>query len=210
MRKRKPIRRKASGTFKRKPIRVTSVLSFVNSSWKEFWFRKVGIEAADQISKESREFGTKVHELIECYLKTGNTDFSSIDASQDHMECADLVISWLKENKVKPLHIEVLLKDSSLNLIGHADLIAQIGNEIVVIDWKMSNSHRKEYVLQKAAYAHMAKPTLKLYVDKGITVRVDKETKALDVKEYTNLKKYWKIFRQCLDVYKYFYYKAND
>lgn len=184
------------------PIRVTEVLDFVNSKWKEHWWRKVGFEKADAVSKQSRELGTKVHKVIEDYL---NNCLEIEQHGELELELGDLVIQWLETNQIKPLYIEFTLEDKKLGLIGHVDLIAEYNKEPVVIDWKTSKKHGVEFALQKAAYAKMANKQLGLNIKKGITVRIDKEAKRLDVKEYENLvSKYWSIFLYCLKVYKYF------
>lgn len=187
---------------KKRPIRVTEVLDFVNSKWKEYWYRHVGFEKADRISKESREFGTKVHKIIEDHL---NGCLQIEDYSELELEVADLIIKWLEENNVKTLHTELELENPKLNLVGHADFIGELGSEAVVIDWKTSKEHRTEFPLQKAAYAKMANDKLGLKINKGITLRCDRENRVLDVKEYKKLvTTYWPQFLCCLKVFKIF------
>lgn len=185
-----------------KPIRVTEVLDFCNSAWKEWWWRSVGFKTADAIGKESAGIGTKVHKIIEDHLK-GCLVIEQHE--QDHLELAHLVIEWLQKEGIKPLYVEQTLEDKRLNLIGHTDLIAEKDGEHLIVDWKTSNKHRKEFPLQKAAYAKMANKQLKLNINKGITVRIDKETHVVDVRVYEDLvKKYWPPFLSCLKVYKFF------
>ncbi len=99
-----------------KLIRVTSVLSYVESAWKEYWWRSVGFEAADKISKESAEFGTSVHKLIETALTHSNTAF---DVSPESA-CAYKVIQFIYENQITPLigtwedSLEIEVKDTKL------------------------------------------------------------------------------------------------
>ena len=83
----------------KKLIRVTSVLDFVESKWKEYWWRKVGFEAADKISKDSAEFGTKVHKLIENLL----VNKGYLGAESNVLNCASKVTQYLEDNGIKPL-----------------------------------------------------------------------------------------------------------
>ena len=186
----------------KRPARVTEVLGFVNAAWKEYWYRSVGFEKADRVSREAREFGTRVHGLIEDYLVSKAVTFT---VNSDEEQCAKLIIDWLNKEEVKILYIEESLEDKKLNLVGHTDLIAEYKGEPVIIDWKMSKEHRTEYPLQKAAYAKMANAKFKMSINKGITVRVDKEKMELDVKVYEGLiKVYWPKFKSCLQVYRIF------
>ncbi len=199
--------------MKHKLIRVTSVLSFVDSQWKEFWWRKIGFDAADKISKESAEFGTLVHKKIEGALKGEITlDPESLEPSD---QCAVAVIMWLEQNNVKPLFetyeksLEIEVQDTELGLIGHFDYAANVNGIPTIVDFKTSNKMRKSFPLQKAAYAKMANKQFNVKIDDGITLRShwNKETKQVDFesKYYNNLmKKYWPGFKACLDVWKIF------
>ena len=195
------------------PIRVTSVLDFVESKWKEFWWRKVGFEAADKVSRESSEFGSKVHKLVEGVLKDELK--LSIESELPEDQCAIEIILWLDKNNVKPLFetyaksLEIEVKDEELGLIGHFDMAAEINGKPYIVDFKTSNKMRKSFPLQKAAYAKMANKMFGVKIDDGVTLRShwDKEKQTVEFEEkfYTNLiKKYWVKFKACLDIFKYF------
>lgn len=198
---------------KKKLARVTSVLSFVESAWKEYWYRKVGFEAADKVSRESAEFGTRVHQKIEGVLK--NTVVLNMDSQVPEDQCAIEVIMWLEQNKITPLFdtyeksLEIEVKDEKLGLIGHFDYAALIDNVPYIVDFKTSNKMRKSFPLQKAAYAKMAKKQLGVMIDNGITIRAhwnqEEQKVEFETKVYNDLmKSYWPRFKACLDVYKYF------
>ncbi len=198
-----------------KLIRVTSVLSYVESAWKEYWWRSVGFEAADKISKESAEFGTKVHGLVEGHFK-GNTILSCVLPEE---RCAFNIIDFIRGNSIEPLmgtwqeSMEIEVKDKRLGLIGHFDMAALVDGQPCIVDFKTSNKMRKSFPLQKAAYAKMANKQLGVKIDRGLTIRShwNKETQSVDfeVKYYDNLiKTYWPVFKKCLDIYKYFTRKS--
>ena len=199
----------------RKPVRVTTVLNWLESHWKEWWWRSVGFEAADKITKESSEFGTKVHLLIEGIL-TEEVNIN-IESEVSEEQCAIAVVLWLEQNKVTPAindnykdSLEVKVEDAKLNLIGHFDYIAKIDGVVYIIDFKTSNKMRKSFPLQKAAYAKMCG----IYANAGITIRShwNKETNKVDfeVATYPDLKPYWKVFKAALDCYKYFNYTEKQ
>lgn len=193
------------------PIRVTSVLGFVESAWKEWWWRKVGFEAADKITKESSEFGTSVHKLVENALLKNEEGVGS----PEELMCATRILDYIADNNIKPLlgtwekSLEIEVKDESLGLIGHFDMAALVNGEPCIVDFKTSKNMRKSFPLQKAAYAKLANKQLGLKIDRGITIRAHWNQELLDVdfevKEYNNLiKRFWPKFQACLTVWMYF------
>lgn len=207
---------------KYKLIRVTSVLSFVESAWKERWWRKIGFEEADKISKESAEFGTKVHSFVDASLTVELGGIIEIDRVNSAMvQCGSKIIKYLESNKITPWFktnkdsLEVEVKDTKLGLIGHFDYLANINGEPVMIDFKTSNKMRKSFPLQTAAYAKMANEMFSINITKGIIIRShwnkDKQEVEFEVKEYNNLvKKYWPKFKMCLAIWKYFNRADNE
>ncbi len=196
-----------------KLIRVTAVLDYVESKWKEYWWRSVGFEKADKISKDSSEFGTRVHKIVEDYLN--GWDVGEHWINNPEQQCAGQIIAWLRDNKVSPLFetytksLEVEVSDKKLGLVGHFDMAGIVEGRPCIIDFKTSNKMRKSFPLQKSAYAKMANKQFGVKIDTGITIRShwDKETKKVEfeVKYYPDLiKNYWPKFKACLDVYKYF------
>ncbi len=186
-----------------KLARVTSVLGWLNSSWKEYWWRKVGFAQADIVSRESQEFGKKVHKILEDYCKN---PIHAYDPNDNAERCAYLIVSWMQQQTTKVLYLEQELKDTKIGLIGHTDLLAEINGEQVVIDYKTSRKIDLSYALQLAIYADMANKNLGLHINKGIVLRVDKDPNAvpqLEVVEYNNLKPYIKIFKNGLLFYRY-------
>ncbi len=157
---------------KLKLVRVTQVLNFCESAWKEYWFRSIGFEAADKISKESAEFGTKVHKLVEQDL----LEPVGLEVTPEG-QCAAKILSYIKEYRIVPLFhvwpdsLEVEVSDKKLGLIGHFDMAALICGEAYIVDFKTSNKMRKSFPLQKAAYAKMANKMFGVKINKGLTIR---------------------------------------
>lgn len=203
----------------RKPVRVTAVLSFVESAWKEYWFRSIGFEAADKITKESSAFGTSVHKKIEQALK--NEIVLHPESNDPEDLCAVAAIMYLEEQGFKPLFdtydasMEIEVEDKDLGIIGHFDYAAIKNNRPYIVDFKTSKAMRKSFPVQKAAYAVMANNQLNSSIDDGVTIRVhwNKETQEVEVegKEYSGLTSfYWPIFKDCLSVYNYFNGRKNS
>lgn len=182
-----------------KYARVTEVLGWLCSNWLQYWWRKVGFQEADRIRDEATTYGKKVHKFIEDFVAHNKYPSSETVEGQR----AIVICRWLVENKVKPLGYEAEVKDTRLRLIGHFDLLGEIDGDKYLIDYKTSKKIDKTYVLQLAAYSYLTKKTLKMDVNKGIILRIDKESGELEVVRYENLKPFWAIFKAGYSFYRF-------
>ena len=201
-----------------KYTRVTTILDFINSSWKQYWIKSVGIAETDRISRESTEFGRQVHAIAENYLTGKIIEKTPTEREQF---CGDLLIRWCKEAQVKPLElegqkaVEVELKSETYGLIGHPDLICTFDKDstLFVCDWKTSKEFRLEYPLQLAAYAMMLKEQYGLVCNDGAIIRTPSDPNVMpqfETHEYHQLsEKYQGVFLECLDIYNYFSKKGR-
>lgn len=188
--------------------RVTTVLSFLDAAWKEHWLRKYGFEYCDKITKDSSEFGTHVHKIVETWLLKQTLPAGY---TQKEIEWATAIINWLAEHKAilltvdnKPC-LEFEVKDEKLKLIGHLDAVFIIDGENVLVDFKTTNDHRRSYPVQKAVYAKLLE-NYGVEVNKGLTLRVPRESEVAEVdpKWYPNLKKtYYPIWKAGFKFYQY-------
>ena len=193
-------------------VRVTDICGFVDMEWYKWWVKKIGVEEAERISKESTSFGTGVHTLVEGYLKPEGSKPDTHTMRQKF--CAGLIIKWMKEAKVKPLvmdgkpQIEVELISDRYMYRGHPDLIATIGGENWIVDWKTSKDARRGYALQMAAYANAFEEMTGIKINHGAIIRTPSDpnvTPQFEVHEVHNLRtRYFPVFLEALDLYKYF------
>jgi hypothetical protein len=102
-----------------------------------------------------RERGTRLHETLERILRREEPKIDPRDVPA--VQGARL---WLNEFKVKPLEVESFLINETLGYGGTCDLVAVIGGEVWLLDWKTSKSVAwpdgrvyDEFRLQLAAYA---------------------------------------------------------
>lgn len=175
-------------------LSVTQVLDLVlNKPFLAFWRGKIGNDEASRIQRESQEIGTQVHKLIEdSFMFAGRPKWSEITNTTRMVDnfWAKFIIPY----EVKPLQLEVTLKDDRLKLQGTFDAVIETSNGQYLMDWKTSSSIDKVSVpLQLAAYAHLYKE-----INKGGVVRIDKESDKVEIKFYEDLRPYWKIFRHAL------------
>ncbi len=193
--------------------RVTAVLDWVDSNWKQYWLRSVGFEEADRISKESTAFGRNVHKIVENHLIGSPLPE---ELTEREKACGNYLVQWCKESVVKPIElngqkaIELDLKSEKMKLTGHPDMVCSFGTNPLpwVVDWKTSKKCSKGYPLQLAAYAYMVKEQYGLEIHDGVIVRVPSDPNAmpqLELHQFTGLQKvYWPMFKKCLEVYSFY------
>ena len=138
---------------------VTSVLyRMINKSNIEAWKARVGEEEANKITRRASNRGTKVHHIIEKYLR-GDEEYLK-DAMSDHKELVFAGLSQINEKIDNIRGIELSMWSDELKIAGTTDLIADYEGELAVIDWKTATYVKKEewllsYILQGTAYCRM-------------------------------------------------------
>ncbi len=136
---------------------VTTILSrFKDSGGLLYWANKVGREGLtlDQAREPAATAGTMAHELVEAHLR-GEPE-PALTGNQDVIEKArSAYSSYLKWEAMTSLEVnyaEVALVSEKHRFGGRIDAVGTVGNEMVLIDWKTSNSVYVDYTLQMAGY----------------------------------------------------------
>ena len=123
----------------------------------EDWKKRVGEEEAERIRVKATDIGTAMHDSIEKYLETGESEGN--DNYKRYYE------GFLAKHDIDCCLIEKPLYyyDDNLEVgfAGTVDLIAYVDGELVLIDHKSSTKKKREewivdYKLQAAAYAKAA------------------------------------------------------
>ena len=141
--------------------RVTRVLEkTINKPWLLYWAANLGKKNMYIEKKKATTIGTYVHEMIEHFLNTGEDlepDF--LNLYYQDVEAITIAYnnfkSWYTGLYNNGFSIKVLA--SELKIVcpyygGTADLIAEIGGNTYILDWKTSKQISTEYYLQTSAY----------------------------------------------------------
>lgn len=134
---------------------VTTVLSAHNKDAIIAWRKRVGNEEANRISVAATRRGTKIHSIIESYLKNedrpieNNLDLNRFISLEPYLENIDNI-----HVQERPLYSD------HLRLAGTVDCIAEYDGRLSVIDFKTASKAKKKewihsYFMQCAAYAIM-------------------------------------------------------
>jgi len=144
---------------------ITSVLSIRNKEGIYEWRKRVGNEEANRITKRATTRGTHFHSLLEKYFLNEIDDFDAFSgvALDKNPAVWYLFLEAVQvlETKINNIYcIEDYLYSDEYKVAGAVDMIAEYDGVVSVIDFKTSNSEKKEewienYFIQGTAYAKM-------------------------------------------------------
>lgn len=122
---------------------------------------KAGKASLYEDSQKACDIGTAAHNMIECHINGLPVDeplkVLDKEMASKALNAFEQYISWERQTKLKMLskYQEIQLISPSLKFGGTPDAIGEIDGQIVLLDWKTSNSVYQDYLLQLAAYAHL-------------------------------------------------------
>ena len=144
---------------------ITTVLSIRGKEGIYAWRKRVGNEEANRITKRAVTRGTHFHSLLEQYFLNEIDDLDTFCATALSKNPAVwylfLEAVQVLEKKINNIYcIEDYLYSDEYKVAGAVDMIAEYDGVVSVIDYKTSNSDKKEewienYFIQGTAYAKM-------------------------------------------------------
>lgn len=141
---------------KRVPSVTTILGRFKESGGLLYWANKAGLDGLtlEQARTPAATAGTLAHELVEAHLR-GEPE-PELQGDPEIIAKARgayaTYLKWESMTKLEVRHAEVALISEKYHFGGRLDAIGVVGNELVLIDWKTSNSVYLDYTLQMAAY----------------------------------------------------------
>lgn len=159
-----------------------------------------GIQAAHRtISNEAMGTGTLVHKWIEEAIRWKMDDGEAPELPDDEaaLNCIEAFREWTKDNEVKWLAIEQKIYSFKYGYAGTVDAVAEVNGEFTVIDFKTSAKIYKQYHLQVAAYAQAITEMYGRDVEKGLILRLDKDSGKYQTKTFEPLE-HVHIFLACM------------
>lgn len=186
---------------------VTEVLSILDKPFLARWRGKIGNEEADRISRESAAVGTEVHRLIEETLGQG---ISSPPSSTKVESIFRAWVEWWQSQSylVKATEVKVISKKKKFH--GTFDGVLMVGDQKLLVDWKISKSDDHFRYLQLAGYAYAYNEMFKEKIDDGLIVRVHPETLKVKVTEVHNLWSLTPLFLALRKLFNFVKQKGDD
>ena len=189
---------------------VTTVINELgwNKNMLIAWSRREALAGndPDKIKNEAAKPGTLTHSFIEGHIKGERVDTS--DFTENQIELAKnsyfAFVEWERAMKPNYLGTEIQLVSEKYRFGGTADMIGEIGGELVLADWKTSKGIYPEMTIQIAAYKiayEEMNPGKKVH--HGGILRLDRETSAYDYHDISSKKMEWgwDVFQHCLALY---------
>lgn len=128
-----------------------------NKEWLKRWQDRIGKEKANAITEQSKNRGTALHNICETYLS--NTELSK-GIMPINLEAFLKVKPFLDRHVSLIYGIEFPLWSRHLKTAGRTDLICRWDDSNAIVDFKTSNSLKKEsdikhYFIQSTVYSIM-------------------------------------------------------
>lgn len=137
---------------------VTTIIGrFKDSGGLLYWANQCGLkgQTLEQARSPAATAGTIAHELVEAYLRD-EPEPTYPKEDKDVVEKAHAAFQtfqkWQKQSSLEFRYIEVPLVSEAHRFGGRLDAIGVVGNELVLCDFKTSNSVYADYTLQLGAY----------------------------------------------------------
>jgi len=136
---------------------MTTVLGYFDHGWLEEWQARVGVEEANRQSAFARNRGSKLHDLVERYVKNEVIDTKKL---MPHLQQSFRDIMSEIDNVDNVQYQETQLWSTQLGVAGRCDMIADYCGTPAVIDIKTSARPKTEdqirsYFEQTTGYALM-------------------------------------------------------
>ncbi len=178
------------------------------------WAHKKGLEGKPLYEERdtAASIGTVVHAMVENMLAgpyeaeraTGWGDLD-LDGQLKANQAMNAFLRWRDNFKLTVIAQEVQMVSEKHAFGGTPDLIAMVGNQVCLVDWKTSKSVYESYLVQLAAYKglwnenHPDQP-----IDGPIhLLRFDKEYGDFTHKSWEDLDEGWEqflLFRRAYDI----------
>ena len=196
---------------------VTAILSLTKPEEDKAalaaWKLRVGKEASERIKNEASANGTKMHNLLESYLR-GRENLELLEFEEEDnlaKKMADLIISEGINGKLNEIHgVEcTLYYPGPRGYAGTADLVATYESQLSICDFKQKNSIMKksyssldEYFTQLGGYSLAHDTVYNSSITQGVILLATKDLVFQIFRiDHEKLKEYQAKFLQRVDLY---------
>jgi genome maintenance exonuclease 1 len=194
---------------------VTTILAAWPNPAIENWIKRVGEETAENIRRESLNFGSLTHEILEIifnnnFMKLNNKDYSPAKYGGSIEAAASLVSRIVNSGELEPiLGLESSLYDDNLKVAGTLDCLAYYNGKLTVFDFKTTRKNlniRSDHLIQCSAYSTMFSNYSGIPVEQIAVTQVTKIGFNTQIK-IEKPQNYFHLFEERLE---YYYRIKND
>ena len=169
--------------------------------------------APDNITSNSAEFGTLLHEFLEVYLTTGVMQEVKKHPYADTSICRQSMIKFVNDWNLGPhttFKAECLIWSSVYNYAGCIDYIAVKDGKVYILDWKTTGHLHSKYLLQLSAYWVALEERAKEYnlpgpIEHVYLVRFDKARPYYEYIDFgrEQMLQYFEVFKSLINIYNF-------
>lgn len=147
---------------------TTSIIGrFKESGGLLQWAFKQGQSGKTHLYQEAEiaaDIGTVAHSMVEAHIHGAPHEdimaiatgaFLDSDRRVKAESAYNAYLAWAKNFNVQIIAQEIQLVSEKHRFGGTPDAIGLVGNQLVLLDWKTSNSVYSDYLIQLAAYRHL-------------------------------------------------------
>jgi hypothetical protein len=173
---------------------VTQILNCIAKPGLVDWKVRVGADEAARVSRETADFGTRVHAACEKIALANPLDY--LPFPDEIMPFVEAYNVWLACNVARVIGVEMRLASTAHQYAGTADLVAEMHDgSIAVVDLKTSSSVDETFGAQLSAYVTALAEQEGVVATRRIVVRMPrKEPGKLDVHEFDDHQLDWRAF----------------
>ncbi len=185
---------------------VTTVLGILDKGEAfQDWLWDCGRQGVDyrEVRDAAGRVGTITHRFIACHLNSVKPDTGGYQPGEvaKAEKCFAKYLAWEREHPIKPVMVETPLVSEEFRFGGTPDLLAELGGEFVLIDFKTGGGIYESYFCQVAGYrqllAEQGWP-----VGGARIVRISADDAGYEEKIRSDLDRDWQIFKCCLEIYR--------
>ena len=159
--------------------------------------REIYKDIDEETLKAAADRGTTVHQGFELYA-----DFGVEDMPMEYLGYLEALKKFFADYKVKPIATEQRFYHKFLRFAGTADLIAKIGDETILVDYKTTAMLQSKLTeVQLAAYKNALK-SQGINVDGTAVLHVGKDGNYKYVRS-NNETEAWDVFLKLLKIHQY-------
>jgi len=180
---------------------VTTILSLLAKPQLIEWAWQQGLQGNDihAIKEEAADIGTIAHGLIVRMLKGESIDLESI--SENAKTPLKAFLKWRENKVIEPILIETSLVSHRYYYGGTLDFYGYINNELVLCDWKTTNTVQNTFLIQTAAYRHLLIENGYRDPSRVLVVRFDKNSIHFEEVSKENTDIEFEIFKRLAEMY---------
>ena len=186
---------------------VTTVIGVLEKPALIPWAWGLGMKGIDyrKFRDDKADIGTLTHEMILADLKEkecDTSDFTANQIDQAHI-CFKKYQDWKKKNTLEQIIIEKPIVSEEYRYGGTVDLYCVLNGTPTLIDYKTTKAVYDEMSIQLAAYKHLIEESYKYEVTECKILRIGRnEEEGFEERTFNNTGLSFKIFRNCLNIYK--------